>query len=215
MGYQDQKILMVFSVLGFGLLAPLLFNSSINVVPMFKIFMGFFVPFLFGIYQSNIIQLDLNSKMVYLLLCKQTPYAHIIFNRLFLLLLPQLILILLVAFSLNLITPIITNELLLYLIFLNVFHSMVKLSFITTPLLTHYSNFIIIAAYYLFLREDVQLFMNSNIILRSINLASPIVSSSNNIGLVLWTALIFSTAILLLINYRQLNMSNVSDLVQM
>lgn len=213
MGYQDQKIIMAFSGMGFGLLAPLLFNSSINVIPMFKIFMGFFVPFLFGIYQSNILQLDINSKMVFLLSCKQTSYAHIIFNRLFLLLLPQLILILLVTFSLNLITPIITNELLLYLLFLNVFHSMVKLLFITTPLLTHYSNFIIIAAYYLFLREDVQIFMNSNSILRSINLASPIVASNNNIDLILWITLLFFITTLFIINYRQLNVSKVESLL--
>ncbi|MDP3442398.1 MAG: hypothetical protein Q8T08_06005, partial [Ignavibacteria bacterium] len=145
--------------------------------------------------------------MIISLLCRQVSYAYIVFNRLVLLLLPQLIVIIIMVIVVEIFSPKMTFELLAYLLILNVFHALVKVLFSSTRISIHYSNILIITINYILLREDVQTVMNSNQLLIYLNFLSPIVSNSNEVSLTLWLTFSISIIVLSVVNYLRLSRS--------
>lgn len=207
MGYRNQNVLMVFVLMGTIFLLPLFINPNLETIVLFKIYYGVFIPLLYSFYQPSIIQIDLSSNMIISLLCRQVSYAYIVFNRLVLLLLPQLIVIIIMVIVVEIFSPKMTFELLAYLLILNVFHAFVKVLFSSTRISIHYSNILIITINYILLREDVQTVMNSNQLLIYLNFLSPIVSNSNEVSLTLWLTFSISIIVLSVVNYLRLSRS--------
>jgi len=170
MGFANQKILTLFSLIGLIFIIFIVRNPNAQMIVLAKVYLGAFIPILFSFNQFYIIEIDRDAGMIHNNFIRGTEYFRIILNRWFLLLIPQLIISALYSFVVSLSTEAFSISIIIYILLLNIFCSSFNLFFAIKTRTNITANLILIFSVYLMLRDDVQSFLISYSWLNKLNI---------------------------------------------
>jgi len=207
------KLIALFTMIGLFILISLSNHQDGNLIVMLQIYIGIFVPILFSFNQIYLINIDIRSGILHnIFLCKM-PYSKLIFNRWFILLLPQISISILYFFIVINFVQNISLNFIIYIILLNILYSLINLVLSIFSKNGVLANFCLLFFVYIQLRYDIQFIMN-NIWLKKINIFYPILQENIIINNHHWISLISIIFILMvLIDYgtRKFSFLNLNE----
>lgn len=190
MGFRNQKILMIFSIIGVVFVIVLLSNPNGDMIVFGKIYLGAFLPIIFSFNQWFIIQLDRYTYMTQINNVRSSSYAFIIFNRWALLLIPQLLIGIVLSILIYFVVGRLSLSFIFYILFINIFCSVFNLCFSILTKSDGTANIVLILFVYFQLREDIQHLIFNDTHLSMFNIFSPLLHENDFISFELWLVLI-------------------------
>jgi len=169
-GLSNQRILTFFSFIGLIFIIALVQIKTADLLVMGNLYVGVFVPVMFSLNQYHLIKIDKDAGMVHNNFLRDLSYWKIIFNRWFILIIPQLIIAIIYTLILKVYVPQIQFSFFVYIILLNIFCSIFNLCISIFTQAGAAANLFLVFFIYLQLREDVQKVIVSNHFLNGINI---------------------------------------------
>lgn len=212
MGLSSQKILILFSFIGFIFILFLIRNPQANLIIIAKIYLGAFIPILFSFNQYYLIKIDKEAGMVHNNFIRKISYTKIIFNRWLLLLIPQLLITLFFSLIISIFAQTLPFSFIIYILFLNVFCSLINLFFAVFTQTNSTANLFLLFFVYIQLRDDIQSFFISRNWLNKLNVFYTLLQENNNIPLEHWFIMIGLILVMIFLTVKSLRKINYADL---
>lgn len=212
MGFQNQKILTLFALVGLAFTLVLLTNPRGELIVFGKLYLGALLPILFSFNQYYIIQLDRDAGMVHNNFLRAMSYPHIVFHRWALLLVPQILVALIFSLLIMVVTGKLSMTFIVYLLFLNIFCSLFNLVFSVLTQSSGPANVALLLFVYVQLRQDVQDFFASHSLLSTFNLFYPLLQEENVVPDFLWIVMVACLGAIMVLVLRALQRVRYHDL---
>ena len=191
MGLMSQKILILFALLGMGLLIPLVSRPDVQLNTVVTIYIGAFVPLVLSLNHFAIIQVDREAGMLHNMFLRTTSYVRVVFNRAIILQLPvlfvQSLLLVMMYFAIG---PV-GWPFVMFVFCLSCAYGAVNLFVAILTMRSSVANLVLLFGVYVLLRDDVQGWIRRYPVLEAANPFSPLVlHGSITIGWMQWAMVV-------------------------
>jgi hypothetical protein len=187
MGLMSQKILILFALLGMGLLIPLVSRPDAQLRTVVTIYIGAFVPLVLSLNHFSIIQVDRESGMLHNMFLRKTPYVRVVLNRAIILQLPVLFVQTLLLVIMHFTVEPVGLPFVLFVFGLSCMYGAVNLFMAILTMKSSVANLVLLFGVYVFLRDDVQGLIKRYPSLDAANPFSPLlVNGTLTVGWMQW-----------------------------
>lgn len=190
-GFENQKLIAFFVLLGLFSFLPLLKKEGIDILPLVQIYLGGFIALFFSFNQYYLIKIDIDAGMIHNNYLRALPYTRIIINRWLVSLILHIITLLISILVVYVSGIKFSLEKILYIIVLNIFCSLLNLMFAVVILINAAANMLLILFVYGQLIDDVQRFISKYPLIQSFNIFSPLLMESET-SIELWAFLLLA-----------------------
>jgi|GEM_PF-3911964 len=165
-------VLALFSVLGLMVIIPLV-RQSPSFAQMANIYLGAFVPLLFGLYVGSVVEVDTKANLAETIRSRSQAYWRIVLNRWCVLLLPMAVTTIGLGAALWVWTPYYAIGMVVYCVLLGVVWQAIALAVSLMVRRSGAWQIVLSLLVYIQLRDDVQQAMNTSL-LQIINIVAPL-----------------------------------------
>jgi hypothetical protein len=174
MGLMSQKILILFALLGMGLLIPIVGRPDAQLKTVVTIYIGAFVPLVLSLNHFSIIQVDREAGMLHNMFLRKTSYARVVINRAIIVQLPVLFVQTLLLVMMHFAVQPVEWPFVLFVFCLSCMYGAVNLFVAILTMKGSVANLVLLFGVYVLLRDDVQGLINRYPALDAANPFSPL-----------------------------------------
>jgi hypothetical protein len=174
MGLMSQKILILFALLGMGLLIPLVGRPDAQLNTVVKLYIGALVPLVLSLNYFSIIQVDREAGMLHNMFLRKISYLRVVLNRAVILQLPVLSVQSLLLLLMHLAVEPVRWSFVIFVLCLSCAYSTVNLFVAILTMRSSVANIVLLFGVYVLLRDDVQGLIRSHPVMDAANPFSPL-----------------------------------------